>query len=116
MEDYLSVLCLNFLVSSHLPDTVQRGMLEARESLENVQRQLRLRKYGKSKNKKCFKKAFFYLMTVEKNVKFSWKEAFWNFCRVNKNTSCSRRKEKAKKSESFLTESNANSVCSRGLN
>jgi hypothetical protein len=53
---------------------------------------------------------FFYLMTVEKNIKFSWKEAFWNFCRVNKNTSRSRREEKAKKSESFLTESNANSV------
>ena len=52
----------------------------------------------------------FYLMTVEKNVKFSWKEAFWNFCRVNKNTSRSRREKKAKKSESFLTESNANSV------
>ena len=49
----------------------------------------------------------FYLMTVEKNVKFSWKEAFWNFCRVNKNTSCSRRKENAKKSESFLTESDS---------
>jgi len=59
MEDYLSELCLNFLVSSHLPDTGQRGMLVARESLENVLRQLRLRKCGKSKNKKCFKTAFF---------------------------------------------------------
>ena len=48
MDDYLSELCLNFLVSSHLPDTGQRGMLAARESLENELRQLRLRKCGKS--------------------------------------------------------------------
>ena len=40
MEDYLSELRLNFLVSSHLPDTGQRGMLVARESLENELRQL----------------------------------------------------------------------------
>jgi hypothetical protein len=54
-------------------------------------------------------------MTVEKNVKFSWKEAFWNFCRVNKNTSCSRREEKAKKGESFLTESNSDPMLNISL-
>ena len=49
-------------------------------------------------------------MTVEENVKFSWEEAFWNFSRVNKDASGSRSEEDAKKSKSFVIESDSYAV------
>lgn len=45
-------------MSTHPPDTGQRGMLEAHESLENELRQLQQRKHEKSKNRNAIFKLF----------------------------------------------------------